>query len=58
MPRSCDAWARAPGMANGVARRQDDVHHEAADADRRHADQQSGVDQDIRSQPVFHASGT
>lgn len=42
MPRSCDAWARAPGMANGVARRQDDVHHEAADADRRHADQQSG----------------
>ena len=46
------------GMANGVARRQDDVHHEAADADRRHADQQSGVDQDIRSQPVFHASGT
>ena len=41
------------GMANGVARRQ-----EAADADRRHADQQSGVDQDIRSQPVFHASGT
>ena len=46
------------GMANGVARRQDDGHLEAADADRRHADQQSGVDQDIRSQPVFHASGT
>ena len=55
MHRSSWAWG---GMANGVARRQDDVHHEAADADRRHADQQSGVDQDIRSQPVFHASGT